>query len=119
MLNKVNEDNNWETKLIHKRFGRDSNFVHDPSDADSHYTWKFFVNFLDKLYKDIARTKTDEEIAELTLSDKLNYMDLYLPRERFLHISKLVEADQRYPNIEYMLINPKVGPVYHGDYVER
>ena len=119
MSNKVNEDNDWKTKLIHKRLGRDSNFVHVPSDADSHYTWKFFVNFPDKLYKDIARTKTDEEIAELTLSDKLNYMDLYLPRDRFLHISEHVEADQRYPNIEYMLINPKVGPVYHGDYVDR
>lgn len=119
MLDKANKDNNLKTKLIHKRLGRDSNFVHDPSDADSHYTWKFFVNFPDKLYKDIVQTKTDEEIAELTLSDKLNYIDLHLPIERFLRISELVEADRRYPNIEYMLINPRVGLVYHGDYVER
>ncbi len=119
MLNKANKDNDWKTKLIRKRLGPDSNFVHDPSDPDSHYTWKFFVNFPDKLYKDIVRTKTDEEIAELTLSDKLNYMDLYLPKERFLRIAELVDKDPRYPNIEYMLINPRVGPVYHGDYVER
>lgn len=119
MLNKVKKDNDWKTRLILKRLGRDSNFVHDPLDADSHYTWKFFVNFPDKLYKDIVRTKTDEEIAELTLSDKLNYMDLHLPKERFLRIAELVDNDPRYPNIEYMLINPRVGPVYHGDYVER
>ena len=119
MLNKTNKDNGWKAKLIHKRLGRDSNFVHDPSDADSHYTWKFFVNFPEKLYKDIVRTKTDEEIAELTLSYKLNYMDLHLPRDRFLHITDLEEADQRYPQNESMLINPRVGPVYHGDYVER
>ncbi len=119
MLNKANKDNNWKIKLIRRRIGPDSNFVHDPSDPDSHYTWKFFVNFPDKLYKDIVRSKTDEEIAELTLSDKLNYLDLYLPKERFLRIAELVDKDPRYPNIEYMLINPRVGPVYHGDYVER
>lgn len=119
MLNIVDIDNQRKTKLIRKRLGRDSQFVHDPLDPDSHYTWKFFVNFPDKLYREIPKTKTDEEIAELTLSDKLNYMDLQLPRERFLHITELVEVDPRYPNIEYMLVNPRVGPVYHGDYVER
>ena len=119
MLNIVDIDNQRKTKLIRKRLGHDSQFVHDPLDPDSHYTWKFIVNFPDKLYKEITKTKTDEEIAELTLSDQLNYMDLHLPRERFLHITELVEADPRYPNIEYMLVNPRVGPVYHGDYVER
>lgn len=119
MLNIVDIDNQWKTKLIRKRLGRDSQFVHDPSDPDSHYTWKFFVNFPDKLYREIPKTKTDEEIAELTLFNQLNYTDLHLPRKRFLRITELVEADQRYPNIEYMLINPRVGPVYHGDYVER
>ena len=63
----------------------DSNFVHDASDPDSHYVWKFFVNFPDKLYKEIAKTKTDEEIAELVLQDKLCHFDLNLSRDRMLH----------------------------------
>ena len=117
MQNIINIHNKQEINKIKKRVGRESKFVHDPLDYDSHYTWKFFINFPDKLYKDIARTKTDEEIAELVLQDKLCYLHLILPRNRMLHISELIEDDPRYSSIEYMLIDPDSAPVYHGDYI--